>query len=115
MYKHTFCLSSAKCLFCSLVPIVKCAHCRHYDLACLSVAHNTNTRFRKCTEIAMNSMTENISDEEINTVIKNLKNNKAPGSDEITNEMIKRGGSDMIISLKNVYNKILKEKKCPRD
>ena len=44
MYKHTFCLSSAKCWFCSLVPIVKCAHCRHYDLACLSVANNTNTR-----------------------------------------------------------------------
>ena len=25
MYKHTFWLSSAKCWFCSLVPIVKCA------------------------------------------------------------------------------------------
>ena len=58
----------------------------------------------------MNSMRENISDEEKNTVIKNIKNNKAPGSDEITNEMIKRGGRDMIISLKNVYNKHLKEK-----
>ena len=46
MYKHTFCLSSAKCWVCSLVPIVKCEHCRHYDLACLSVANNTNTRDR---------------------------------------------------------------------
>ena len=70
--------------------------------------------FKKCTESAMNSMTESISDEELNTVIKNLKNNKAPGSDEITNEMIKKGGKDLITSLKNVY-KILKEKKCPSD
>ena len=38
-----FCLSSAKCWFCSLVPIVKCAHRRHDDLACLSVANNTKT------------------------------------------------------------------------
>ena len=44
MYKHTFCLITAKCWFCSLVPVVKCAHCRQYDLACLSVANNTNTR-----------------------------------------------------------------------
>ena len=33
MYKHTICLSTTKCWFCSLVPIVKCAHCRHYNLA----------------------------------------------------------------------------------
>ena len=46
MHKHAFCLSSAKCWFWSLVPIVKCAHCRHYNLACLSVANNTNTRDR---------------------------------------------------------------------
>ena len=44
MYKHTFCLNTAKCWFCSLVPVVKCAHCRQYDLACLSVANNTNTQ-----------------------------------------------------------------------
>ena len=44
MNKHTFCLSSAKCWFFLLVPIVKCAHCWHYDLACLFVANNTNTR-----------------------------------------------------------------------
>ena len=88
---------------------------REIDENCKIIQDITDKRFRKCTEIAMNSMTENISDEEMNTVIKNLKNKKAPGSDEITNEMIKRGGKDMIISLKNVYNKILKEKKCPRD
>ena len=28
MYKHTFCLNSAKCWFCPLGPIVKCAHCQ---------------------------------------------------------------------------------------
>ena len=28
----------------SLVPVVKCAHCRQYNLASLSVAKNTNTR-----------------------------------------------------------------------
>ena len=43
MYKHTFCLSSTKCWFCSLVSIVKCAHCRQYNLTRLSVANNTNT------------------------------------------------------------------------
>ena len=45
MYKHTFCLSSAKYSL-PVVPIVKCAHCRHYNLACLSVANNTNTQDR---------------------------------------------------------------------
>ena len=44
MYKHSFCLSSAKYWFCSLVPIVKCAHYRHYNLTCLSVANNTDAR-----------------------------------------------------------------------
>ena len=41
MYKHIFCLKSAKYLFCSLGPIAKCVHCQQYDLACLSVANNT--------------------------------------------------------------------------
>ena len=44
MYKHTFCLSSIKCWFCSLVPIVKCEHGRQYDLACLSLVNNTKTQ-----------------------------------------------------------------------
>ena len=63
---------------------------REIDESFRIIQEITDKRFRKCTEIAMNSMTENISDEEMNTVIKNLKNNKAPGSDELTNEMIKR-------------------------
>ena len=85
------------------------------DESCRVIQDITDQRFKKCTESAMNSMTESISEEELNTVIKNLKNNKAPGSDEITNEMTKKGGKDLITSLKNVYNKILKEKKCPSD
>ena len=44
MYKLTFCLNTAKCWCCSLVPVVKCAHCRQYDLASLSVVNITNTR-----------------------------------------------------------------------
>ena len=46
MFKHTFCLNSAKCRFCSLGPIVKCAHCQQYDLACLYCSQQTNTRDR---------------------------------------------------------------------
>ena len=69
---------------------------REIDESCRIIQDITDKRFRKCKEIAMNSVTEDISDEEMNTVIKNLKNNKAPGSDEITNEMIKRRGKDMI-------------------
>ena len=30
MYIPTFCLNSIKCWFCSLGPIVKVAHCKHY-------------------------------------------------------------------------------------
>ena len=30
LYKHTFCLSSVKCRFCSLGPISKYAHCKLY-------------------------------------------------------------------------------------
>ena len=37
MYKHTFCLNSAKCCFCSWAPIVKFAHCQQYKDARLSL------------------------------------------------------------------------------
>ena len=46
LYSHTFCLSSAKCWFYSLDPIVKFAHCQQYNLACLYCLQQTNLRDR---------------------------------------------------------------------
>ena len=48
VYVQTYCLSQLRKMLILLiiVSIVKCAHCRHYDLSCLAVANNTNTRDR---------------------------------------------------------------------
>lgn len=42
---------------------------------------------------------------ELDIVIKNLKNNKTPGNNGITNEMIKQGGEKLQYTLLNIMNK----------
>ncbi len=52
---------------------------------------------------------------EIRTIVQNLKNNKAPGHDQINNESVRYGGRPMIKKLTQLFNKILKEQKVPKD
>ncbi|KAI4501058.1 hypothetical protein M0802_003861 [Mischocyttarus mexicanus] len=49
----------------------------------------------------------------LRTSIQKLKNRKAPGLDNITNEWIKYRGSTLIGELHNLFNKIIEERKMP--
>ena len=43
------------------------------------------------------------SEEELATVLKGLKNNKAPGADSVINEFLKHGGFEVRNSIKNKF------------
>ena len=85
-----------------------------------------NTSFQHDDE-ALNSLETNpdltleneapdpITKEEIKSAIRKMKNRKAPGSDEITAEVMKAGGETMIELLKKIFNKILTSEKTPAD
>ena len=50
------------------------------------------------------TMNEQISIQEVGTVVKRLKNEKSPGDDSITNNMIEAGGTNMIQLLHLLYS-----------
>ena len=56
---------------------------------------------------SVDSLNQKITTEETNESIKYLKTKKAPGLDNITNEMIKCSGRNMIEHLKVLFNKII--------
>lgn len=53
--------------------------------------------------------------EKIQKIVTKLKNRKAPGIDEITNEMIKHGGDALLTELQFLFNKILAVKDIPSE
>lgn len=56
-----------------------------------------------------------ITSEEVVLAIKGLKNRKAPGVDDINNEMLKNGGAVVIHELTTLFNKIIRERKVPEE
>ena len=52
---------------------------------------------------------------ELKTQIKNLKNGKAPGPDELTNEVIKNMGESMINNILDMINYIWEQEEVPED
>lgn len=56
-----------------------------------------------------------ISIEKIKQMTAKLKNRKAPGMDEITNEIIKYGGDTLLAELQILFNKIISDKTVPSE
>ena len=54
-------------------------------------------------------------EEELATVLKGLKNNKAPGADRVVNEFLKYGGSEVRNKLLKIMNMIFEKGEVPND
>ena len=50
---------------------------------------------------------------EVEKALKEMKQNKAPGNDKLTCDIIKLGGNEAINQITNIFNMILKNKKIP--
>ena len=54
-------------------------------------------------------------EEKLTTVLKGLKNNKAPGADSMVNEFLKYGGSEVRNKLLKIMNMIFEKGDVPND
>lgn len=59
--------------------------------------------------------TESITEEEVCLAVKKMRNGKAAGEDEITPELIKKGGEVVIQWLKKLYNQCWETETIPQD
>ena len=54
-------------------------------------------------------------EEELATLLKGLKNNKAPGADSVVNEFLKYGGSEVRNKLLKIMSVIFEKGEVPND
>jgi len=54
-----------------------------------------------------------VTNEEVNAIIKKLKNKQAPGFDNISNEVVKNLKEELTPYLTRLYNLCVKQKKFP--
>lgn len=62
-----------------------------------------------------NIAADRITAEEVQTAIGKLKNRKSPGIDNITNEMIRYGGHELIIQIAHLFRVIEKTGRIPKE
>ena len=55
-----------------------------------------------------NVLNEELNENEVTESIKNVKNKKSPGDDQINNEMLKSTNKEVILLLTKLFNTILK-------
>ena len=53
--------------------------------------------------------------DEVELAVKQMKNYKAPGLDDISSDILKLGGKEIYTQLASLYNQILKERKIPKE
>ena len=53
--------------------------------------------------------------EEIKKSLKEMKNNKAPGNDQLTSDIISLGGDEALKQITKIFNQILKHRKIPTE
>ena len=81
---------------------------KHYKNLLQKSCDSKKQEFNEQNKIKpIDSLNQKITLEEVKTVIKALKNNKSPGLDNITNEMIKCSNDIMVEHLVNLFNKIM--------
>lgn len=87
---------------------------KEYFQELLGNNRDTEQRTRQ-REIIEENNDQNITAKELNDVIRNLKNGKAPGHDKITSEMIKNMGTEAKKILLKIYNMIWNIEQIPND
>ena len=86
------------------------------DMSIKTHVRNIRKEFNDCNIDLPNVLNNmHFSFEEVKDSICRAKNNKAPGSDSITNELLKNGGDDLIYSLTDMFNRFLFLENSPID
>ena len=75
-------------------------------------SQNKDTR-KNTNESPENLEPAPFSKEEINKALKEMKDNKAPGIDQLTSDIIKIGGDEALTQITKIFNDILKNRKIP--
>lgn len=78
-------------------------------------AERKNNNWGKEAEQGKHEIEPIILESEVRSLIQNLKNNKAPGVDGITNEQIKYAGEKLIKILTKFFNNICRNKEIPEN
>ena len=86
------------------------------DMVIKTHVSNVRKRVNDCNIDLPNVLNDmHFSFKEVEDSICRAKNNKAPGLDSITNELLKNGGDDLIYSLTDIFNRFLFPENSPVD